>query len=390
MAHEEYTRHVKLDDAQREALLNRLNQPHAMGEGVGKRPTGNRRRDTRWDYRHADIAMIVEHPGGGVSRLLVCARNLSSGGMSFLHGGFLHPGSRCKVSLLQTDGKITTHAGTIVSCRHIERTLHEVGVVFDKRIDPAQFSRDPQARATSTSDPAVKLPSLDGCVLYIDPSESDRNLMRFYLESSGAKVKMAADGNEGKALAEKGGYIAIITEVSIPGVGGLELAQALRGAGNKTPLIVVTAEESPELQQRAKDAGCDAVLIKPLDFTNLAAILRQHVPVSIKTADVQPVQSKHWDDQQMRPLIDSFLTSLEDQVQRLRDSVTEGKNDAVRTICLTLKGSASGYGYPTITDAAHSLIKLMDSGSAVDQVKQSLNELVNQCAAAYRGRDAGS
>ena len=69
----------------------------------------------------------------------VTCRNLSAGGLAFLHRGFLHAGTECQIRLpLMTGGEMTVH-GRIVQCAHVQKSIHEVGVVFDEAIDPRQF-----------------------------------------------------------------------------------------------------------------------------------------------------------------------------------------------------------------------------------------------------------
>src|SRR6266850_7964700 len=121
---------LHLTDAERSALTDRLTRAPAELPGGGK----ERRRDRRSHYVHSGIPIAVEHPGGGISRYLVWSRNLSAGGISFLHGGFLHQGSRCKIQLTELSGQSRVVGGTVVSCRLASGRNHEVGVKFDQRI----------------------------------------------------------------------------------------------------------------------------------------------------------------------------------------------------------------------------------------------------------------
>ena len=70
----------------------------------------------------------------------VCARNLSAGGFSCIHGGYLHPGSECQVVLPRREGGDPVAVnGTIVHCRHVEGSYHEVGIRFTEEIEPADL-----------------------------------------------------------------------------------------------------------------------------------------------------------------------------------------------------------------------------------------------------------
>ena len=93
-----------------------------------------RRREERWEYRMSDIAVLVAHPGGGSGRFLVCSRNLSAGGMGFIHGGYLHPGSDCRIALTRPDGSRLAVEGVVAHCRHVEGPHHEIGIRFQEQI----------------------------------------------------------------------------------------------------------------------------------------------------------------------------------------------------------------------------------------------------------------
>lgn len=92
------------------------------------------RKHDRFAYRIADIPIHIEHPEGGASSFLAFGRNLSTGGISVLHGGFLHVGSRCTVILITHAGKMFSIAGVVQHCRHLQGMSHEVGIQFDAEI----------------------------------------------------------------------------------------------------------------------------------------------------------------------------------------------------------------------------------------------------------------
>ena len=127
---EDFLSHVRLNSAERSKLLCRLDDaPGRAGR--------DRRRYKRWEYRMSDIAVLVQHPAGGTGRYLVCARNISAGGLSAIHGGYIHPGSECKIVLPRREGNPFAVNGVIVHCRHIEGSYHEIGIRFTQEIDPA-------------------------------------------------------------------------------------------------------------------------------------------------------------------------------------------------------------------------------------------------------------
>jgi len=81
---EDFMDTLRVRPMDRKQLLDNLD--HASKEGDARA----RRNNQRMEYRADKIQLSVTHPGGTLGRFYVKARNLSAGGLSFLHGGFLH------------------------------------------------------------------------------------------------------------------------------------------------------------------------------------------------------------------------------------------------------------------------------------------------------------
>jgi hypothetical protein len=135
----QFTQNPWLSEANVPSLLHQLEQNARTDVPRRVVSKGSRRAHKRIEYRQANVALIVEHPGGTSANFLVCTRNISAGGISILHGGFIHPGSRCKIGLPQRDGNQCALIGTVVSCRAVDGFIHEVGLKFQHLIDPADF-----------------------------------------------------------------------------------------------------------------------------------------------------------------------------------------------------------------------------------------------------------
>jgi DNA-binding response OmpR family regulator len=94
------------------------------------------------------------------------------------------------------------------------------------------------------------------------------------LEGEGFAVDVAANGEDGLWLAGENPYDALVLDVMLPGLGGLELCAALRALGNWTPILVLTAKDAPDDEARALDGGADDFLAKPFSYAVLVARLR--------------------------------------------------------------------------------------------------------------------
>jgi two-component system response regulator PhoP len=98
-----------------------------------------------------------------------------------------------------------------------------------------------------------------------------QNLAKALSKNAGFVVDVAPDGNDGLHLASSGAFDAIILDLMLPGISGNELLARLRAAGNKTPVLVLTAKEDKASIIGLLDSGADDYLPKPFDLGELLA-----------------------------------------------------------------------------------------------------------------------
>jgi len=143
---------VRLSSLELERVLNALDQG-MFGRGTQK---PNRRRP-RLVFRQTSVLLTIQTYGGGTSNFLVCTRNLSKGGVSVLHGGFVHPGTGCRIVLRTLDGERHALEGKVVQCRFIEGRVHELGVKFTTLIDLGMFCVNaPEEPEVITTEPKAE------------------------------------------------------------------------------------------------------------------------------------------------------------------------------------------------------------------------------------------
>ena len=107
--------------------------------------------------------------------------------------------------------------------------------------------------------------------------EDDRRLagaVKRGLEGEGYAVDVAFDGSEGAWLAQENAYDALVLDVMLPGLTGLEICRLLRDAGCWVPVLMLTAKNGEQDEARALDTGADDFLSKPFSFVVLLARLR--------------------------------------------------------------------------------------------------------------------
>ena len=132
----------KLDTADVDQILQQLDQDSKAHERL-YRMLRSRRRHERYRYRVRGICVTLLD-GDEEATLFVSARNLSAGGVAFLHTHSLDTGTRCQVRLVDRHAQDQHVTGVISRCRYVKADIHEVGVQFDETIDP-RFFVDPNA-----------------------------------------------------------------------------------------------------------------------------------------------------------------------------------------------------------------------------------------------------
>jgi two-component system response regulator PhoP len=97
------------------------------------------------------------------------------------------------------------------------------------------------------------------------------NIGRSLRESAGYAVDIAPDGREGLFMAESNEYDAILLDLMLPQMDGMQLLRGIRKAGQRTPVLVVTARDDKESVVALLNAGADDYLTKPFDLGELLA-----------------------------------------------------------------------------------------------------------------------
>ena len=91
------------------------------------------------------------------------------------------------------------------------------------------------------------------------------------LREEGHTVDLVAEGREGLIQATSGAYDVLIVDRMLPEIDGLTLVKTLRGAGNLTPVLFLTAMGSVDDRISGLNAGGDDYLVKPFAFGELSA-----------------------------------------------------------------------------------------------------------------------
>ena len=112
-------------------------------------------------------------------------------------------------------------------------------------------------------------------ILIADDERAVRESLRRALELEGYQIELAADGREALyRLETESQPDAIVLDVLMPGVDGLEVARTIRRSGSRVPILMLTARTQVEDRVEGLDAGADDYVTKPFALEELLARLR--------------------------------------------------------------------------------------------------------------------
>jgi len=116
-----------------------------------------------------------------------------------------------------------------------------------------------------------------GIILIVDDDSSTRRGLRVALTGMGFTVVEAARGEEALSLVRVSWFDAVLMDVDMPGMGGVEACRSIRRAIARLPILMLTVMDSEDDKVLALDAGADDYIIKPFQLRELTARLRSAV-----------------------------------------------------------------------------------------------------------------
>ncbi|MEM1013672.1 MAG: response regulator [Planctomycetota bacterium] len=366
-------------DQQLQSLLDRLDAKDAVDDGRRDR------RSARATFRRSGVRITVHHPGGSSTERSVLTRDLSAGGLSFIHGGYLHIDTRCDVELGRYVGGKDSVRGIVQRCDHIAGHWHTVGVKFDRRIFPKLYL-DPEHADSAELD--VRNPqSICGRVLLLDDSELDRRLMQHHLRRTRVEltgVATLADAVEAIAgqSADNPFKLAIV-DLNLAGedaslAPGEVVSRIVNAAVPK--VAACSAETDAGKLKEARDAGVCGVLNKPYDTERLLTCIATWLgSAGLSIDSKEAIFSTMAAQPEMKELISEFVQKARDEADRLRTAAEAEDLATCRAIAVGLRGGGSGFGFAAVSDAASELVTGLDSTMSVSDSAVALQRLQEVC-----------
>ncbi len=194
-------------------------------------------------------------------------------------------------------------------------------------------------------------------LLLADDSPESQALIRLFLEGSACELHAVANGEAAVAFFQSQPFDLVLIDQHMPVMDGFTATRLMRAwecsrQRSSAPILVMTANSSPDSKALSQAAGCTGLLLKPLTRKLLAETFRTYCPPSShQSAPAQPAPSTGLAaviDEELarrRPL---FLDHRREDLTRLQDAIERGDSEFVRTLGHRIKGLAGSYGFPDI------------------------------------------
>jgi two-component system response regulator MprA len=111
-------------------------------------------------------------------------------------------------------------------------------------------------------------------ILVVDDDRAVREALRRALTLAGYEVQVAEDGEAALEQTAQAVPDAVVLDVGLPGIDGLEVCRRLRRLGNRVPILILTARDAVADRIDGLDVGADDYMVKPFDVGELQARLR--------------------------------------------------------------------------------------------------------------------
>lgn len=238
------------------------------------------------------------------------------------------------------------------------------GSLFWLRL-PLPAAQAPVPAAAPAATPVVAEPEAPVSVLVIEDNPISRVLAERLLAAAGHAVTVAVDGTEGLALAARHGFDLVLTDISMPGIDGVEVARRLRAGGGpsaRARIVALTAHALPEDRARFAAAGIDDCLTKPVTATALtraAAQTGRGLPPLVEPAVLEVLAG------QLGPgRLSDLIRRLDAEAAETLPMLAQAAGPEAVAACHRFCGSAASFGLMRLADRLRRLETALRAGEA--------------------------
>jgi len=241
-------------------------------------------------------------------------------------------------------------------------------------------------------------------VLLVEDDEVNRSLVREMLVTAGVQVREAADGLAALDATDPEAIDAVLLDIHLPGLGGLEVAPRMRNEYGLTsqPIIALTGDDrisdtegfesafsgmlckpfsTDDLHSTLARALISASTIHPGDFDPIAASNQSSDPIRLPGLDIErTLERLGGDSELLRRILGRFQSRCHEVTVEFRNLMQRDRRSEAARLAHSLKGTAANLGATGIESAALRLEEEIETGSvdsraAIDELRRAVREL---------------
>jgi PAS domain S-box-containing protein len=287
--------------------------------------------------------------------------------------------------------------------------------------------RDPVEVQPSVGKPEIAT-ELKGCrILLAEDDEVNQQVAQEILENAGLTVDVVANGKDAvdrvkASRRRRDGYDAVLMDIQMPIMGGLEATRRLRRDTKNAhlPIVAMTAHTMAEEVERCLDAGMNDHVAKPIEPERLFAVLEKRIVTktpsqsSSRSANIKPPPQDHKDGEDLpanvpgidiqeglkrvggnqriyRKLLATFLATKSDAVREVEMVLNAGDTDTAERLAHGIKGVAGNISAKGVHKLAQDLEAVIKSGDrpkiekAMKRLAPELNTVIGSLQAIFEG-----
>jgi len=167
-------------------------------------------------------------------------------------------------------------------------------------------------------------------------------------------------------------------DMQMPELDGYTAAERLRAAGYRAPIVALTAHAMEDERARCLGAGCDGFAAKPISRRALIEVARTY----LAPGGGPPLVSALAADAEIARVLDGFVRRLPERLGAMERALGARDLELIADLAHQLKGVASGYGFPAITEAAAELEAVAAARGEAERALAALADVCRRAAGA--------
>ena len=219
-------------------------------------------------------------------------------------------------------------------------------------------------------------PLAEKLILLAEDNPINQKLARHFLERAGAAVATVDNGRAAVELSAQKQFDAILMDLHMPEMDGLDACRAIRRRGDELPIIAVSADAMTRNLDIARAAGFDDYLLKPIDYDTLIHSLTRTLTERLGAPriddvagviDLRKALKYHAQDSRLlKRLLDEFVRHYHDADERMDELIASGNLSGAERLAHNLVGVGGSFGADVLAASAAELESALEKRETGD------------------------